>query len=200
MIWTARALRRSICLPAAAVTVLAGCGPQAPPHTPNEAERVQGAFARMSKDVAQKDGITPTKLAAKRAGATLFPDGTKATLWVTGSTSSQVRSRCFYVDVTLNRSAATAGQSGCGQPTNVVALTRVGAIVIGDVGSWPARTARLFGAGNTVDFPVTNGYFLVSGDLSAGSDKTFRIALLNEAGVSLGTVTGLQAPGSHTLR
>ena len=198
--WTTPKIRFSSLVIAGTVATLAGCSNQAGPTITTETDRVQQAFQRMSVDVAQKDGVTSVKLTPVRAGGASFPDGTTASLWVTGPTPSGIHSRCFYVDITVNGSISTFGHSGCGGPGRNVSLSRDGSIVIGDVETWPARTVQLSVNGITAQPPVTSGYFIVPGELSINPNAKFTIELMDGVGKSLGTVTDLLASGSATPR
>ena len=183
---------------AVAVATLAGCSNQPAPTITTETDRVQQAFHRMSVDVAQKDGVTSVELTPVRAGGASFPDGTTASLWVTGPTPTGIHSRCFYVDITVTGSLSTFGRSGCGGPGKNVSLSRDGSIVIGDIETWPAQTVQVSANGITAQPPVTSGYFIVPSELSTNPKAKFTIELMDGVGKSLGTVTDLLASASAT--
>ena len=215
MQWTTGRILRSSLLVAIAAATLAGCFTQPAPKITTEAERVQQAFSDLSLGVARKDSVADVQLTPVHVGVVSFADGTKASLWVSGPTPTGVRSRCFYVDTTKLGSAATFGQSACGGPTKMVSLNRFGAIVIGDVGTWPVPYVYLASDGLQTEIPltsiknqaiagqvhyyelsVTSGYFLVPSELSADPKAKFSISLTNASQKSVGNLVGLMAPGS----
>lgn len=200
---------------AIAVAILAGCSNQPGPVLSTEAERVQQAFSDLSLGVARKDSVSSVQLTPVHVGVVSFADGTKASLWVTGPTPAGVRSHCFYVDVTKLGSPGSSGESACGGPTKMVTLNRFGPIVIGDVGTWPVpyvyiashglqteipttaiKNQAIAGQTHYYELPITSGYFLVPSELSADPKAMFLISLTNAAQKSVGTVSGLVAPGS----
>ena len=215
MQWTTGKILRSSLLAAITAATLAGCFTQPAPKITTEAERVQQAFSDLSLGVALKDSVASVQLIPVHVGVVSFADGTKAPLWVSGPTAVGIRSRRFYVDTTKFGSAATFGQSACGGPTKLVTLTRFGAIVIGDVGTWPVPYVYLASDGLQTELPttrirnqaiagqvhyyelsVTSGYFLIPSELSADPKAKFSIWLTNAAQKSVGNVGGLMAPGS----
>lgn len=169
----------------------------------NEATRVQQGFDHISVAVAHKAGITSLELAPVYAGIASYPDGTKASLWVSNPAPLGIRSGCFYFDITT-RGLASGGQSNtlCGEPGSDISLERtgIGAGVVGFVGLWPAHTVSVTAAGIISKLPVTFGYFIVPGSQSVDPAAKFAIALMSKDGVLLGTVTGLKAPGRATLK
>lgn len=167
----------------------------------NEATRVQQAFDHISLAVAQKVGVTSLELTPVHAGTASFPDGTKASLWVSNPAPLGIRSGCFYFDITT-RGSASGGQSDsiCGEPGSDISLERtgIGTGIIGFVGLWPARTVSVTAAGITNKLPVTYGYFIISGSQSVDPTTKFAITLMSKDGVSLGTVSDLKASGRAT--
>lgn len=186
-----------------------------------EFKRVQHAFQQMSLAVAKSEEVVSLELAPVHAGTASYPDGTKASLWVTNPAPLGIRRGCFYIDEQRNSGvfeygasgygefacvipgkgwACTSGMGGgCVQPGKQVTLERQGSIVIGYVGLWPARTVSVTANGTTTKLPVTLGYFILPGSLSTDPATKFTITLMTKAGVSLGTVTDLKASGSATI-
>lgn len=177
-----------------------------------EFKRVQYAFQQMSLAVAKNEEVVSLELTPVRAGTASYPDGTKASLWVTNPAPLGIRAECFYVDeprtggtsgygkfacvLPAKGSACTTGLGGrCIQSGKSVTLDRNGPIVIGYVGLWPARTVSVTANGTTTKLPVTLGYFILPGSLSADPAAKFTITLMSKTGVSLGTVTDLKASG-----
>ncbi|HUX65603.1 MAG TPA: hypothetical protein VMV42_00515 [archaeon] len=186
-----------------------------------EFKRVQHAFQQMSLAVAKNEEVVSLELTPVHVGTASYPDGTKASLWVTNPAPLGIRSGCFYIDEQTKGGVSEYGASGygefaciapmkgwvcttgmgggCVQPGKQVTLERQGSIVIGYVGLWPARTVSVTANGIIRKLPVTLGYFILPGSLSIDPASKFTITLMNKAGVSLGVVTDLKAPGSATL-
>ncbi|HUX65798.1 MAG TPA: hypothetical protein VMV42_01500 [archaeon] len=186
-----------------------------------EFKRVQHAFQQMSLAVAKSEEVVSLELAPVHAGTASYPDGTKASLWVTNPAPLGIRRGCFYIDEQRKSGgfeygtsgygefacvipgkgwACTSGMGGgCVQPGKQVTLERQGSIVIGYVGLWPARTVSVRAHGTISKLPVTLGYFILPGSLSTDPATKFTITLMSKAGVSLGTVTDLNASGSATI-
>ena len=167
-----------------------------------EAARAQEAFQRMSMVVAHQDGVPPVELTPVRAGVALFPDGTKASLWVADAATIGIRSHCLYVDEPRKGGSSGYSESACGAPGRDVSLDRIGigSSVIGYTGLWPARTVFVTVNGVTTRLPVTFGYFILPGALSTDPKVKFTITLMSKTDNSLGTVSDLMAPGSATPR
>jgi len=185
-----------------------------------EFKRVQHAFQQMSLAIAKSQEVVSLELTPVHAGTASYPDGTKASLWVTNPAPLGVRRGCFYIDEQRKSGVFEYGASGysefacvipgkgwvctsgmgggCVQPGKQVTLERQGSIVIGYVGLWPARTVSVTANGTTTTVPVTFGYFILPGSLSADPASKFAITLMSKAGISLGTVTDLKASGSAT--
>ena len=166
-----------------------------------EFKRVQHAFQQMSLSVAKSEEVVSLELAPVHAGTASYPDGTKASLWVTNPAPLGIRKGCFYIDKQRKSGVFYYGASGYGEfacviPGKQVTLERQGSIVIGYIGVWPARTVSVTANGTVSKLPVTLGYFILPGSLSADPAAKFTITLMSKAGVSLGTVTDLKASGS----
>jgi hypothetical protein len=185
---------------ASVVAALTSCSVSvSSPPTSTEADRVAQTFAKMSVDVAHKDGFTSVWSTPKLAGRTSLPDGQKVSLWVAGDVSKGVPTRGYYLDFIRNKPKGTSGMSSWGQETQKVSLeSGMPPIVVGDVGSWPAKTVRVFVGGSSVDLRVIEDFFLVPGDRTADISKRFTITLLDATGTPLGTVSDLLASGSGT--
>lgn len=187
------------------------------PMASTESKRVQQAFYQMSLAVAKNEEVASLELTPVHAGTASYPDGTKASLWVTNPAPLGIRAGCFYVDeqrrggafgysesaciAPMKGWACTTGMGGgCVQPGKSVILDRNGPIVIGYVGLWPARTVSVTANGTTTKLPVALGYFILPGSLSIDPASKFTITLMSKAGVSLGAVTDLKASGSATIK
>jgi hypothetical protein len=187
------------------------------PMSSTESKRVRQAFHQMSLVVAKNEEVVSLELTPVHVGTASYPDGTKASLWVTNPAPLGVRLGCFYVDelrkgrasgysesscvIPAKGWACTSGLGGgCVQPGKSVTLDRNGPMVIGYVGLWPAQTVSVTANGSTTKLPVTLGYFIVPGSLSVDPAEKFTITLMSRAGVSLGTVTDLHASGSAALK
>jgi len=185
------------------------------PMSSTETKRVQQAFHQMSLVVAKQEEVVSLELIPVHAGNAFYPDGTKASLWVTNPAPLGIRTLCFYVDEPRKGGASgyfdsacvipgkgwacTTGMGGgCVQPGKMVTLDRNVSIVIGYVGLWPARDVLVTFNGITDKLPVTLGYFIIPGALSVNPAAKFTIALMSKTGLSLGTVTDLKASGSAT--
>ena len=164
----------------------------------DEATRVQKAFQRMSIVVAHQDGVPPVELTPVRAGVASFPDGTKASLWVTDAATIGIRSHCLYVDETLKAGFSGYSESACGVPGIEVTLERQGSLVTGYIGLTPADAVLVTVNGLPTRILVTFGYFILPGALSTDPYAKFTITLMSKTGQSLGTVNDLMAPGSAT--
>jgi hypothetical protein len=164
------------------------------PPTSGVADRVAQAFDKISVDVSHKDGFTSVWSAPKLAVGTSLSTDQKVTLWVASKVSKGLVTRGYYVDVTSNKS--TAGMSLWSRPTLQVSLYRMESVVVGDVGSWPAKTVRVLGGGSSVNLPVNEGYFLVPTNRTSNISQKFTVILLNKTGGPIGTVSDLSAPGS----
>jgi hypothetical protein len=169
------------------------------PPTSGEADRVAKAFAKISADAKQKDGVAPTWSIPKLAAKTSLPDREKATLWVASEESKGILTRGYYLDIVRNKPKRASGMSLWGRPTQQVSLDRsMPPIVIGNVGSWPAKTVRVIVGGTSIDLPVSGGYFLIPSERTTNISQKFTITLLNKTGAPIGTVSDLSAPGSGT--
>ena len=170
------------------------------PMGTSEKTRVEHAFHLMSIAVAQKEGVPSLELSPVRAGVASYPDGTKASLWVSDPMPLGTRPLCYYVDENIAGGASGYSDSACGVPGTDVILERQGAIVIGYIGLTPARTIFVTVNGSTTKLPITLGYFILPGALSTDPNAKFTITLMSKTGDSLGTVRDLMAPGSATPR
>ena len=74
-------------------------------------------------------------------------------------------------------------------------LNRDGQVLFGSVGSWPAIRVALAGGDVDVMVDVVNGHFLAPPSL-AGEATAFRLTLLDARDIAIGTIEGLNAPGS----
>ena len=162
-----------------------------------EFKRVQYAFRQMSLAVAKNEEVVSLELAPVHVGIASYPDGTKASLWVTNPAPLGIRRGCFYIDEQRKSGVFEYGASGYGEfacviPGKQVTLDRQGSIVIGYVGLWPARTVSVTANGTSTKLPVTLGYFILPGSLSVDPASKFTITLMSKGGVSLGTVTDLK--------
>jgi hypothetical protein len=120
-------------------------------------------------------------------------------MWVSGNVSQMLTSHGYYLDFTSNKSKGTSGMSSWGSITaQEVSLDRaMGSVVLGIVGhGWGVRSVRVLVHGSSVDLPVTEGYFLVPGDLTADISEKFTITLLDDWGKPFGAVNDLLASGT----
>jgi hypothetical protein len=196
--WIPTITRRSVYFLVAAVTLamLSSCSKPVPIATTTEAERVAAAFDVLSKGAQLKDGLPPMKLNPKLAARSLLPDGAKVALWVASAPARPALSRCFYLDFSSSKSKSTTGTSSCGGPTEQISLNRLGSLVIGDIGSWPATRVLVAIPGSFVDLPVTESYFLVPSSLAGNPSDNFRVTLLDAIRDPFAVVDNLSAPGS----
>lgn len=192
---TGRKLLLASLVIALAFATLIGRSNRPAPIISTESERVQDVFQRLSIDVAKKDSVTSVKLIPVAVGVESFPDGTRASVWATGPMPSNIRSHCFYVDVTKKGSASTFGDSACGEPTKKVSLNRIGSVVVGDIGTLPAVTVFVTVGDQSVQVPVTSGYFVVPAFLSSDEKANFTISFTETGGPTC-KVTNIQASGS----
>lgn len=170
------------------------------PANANNGGMVQSAFQNMSVTVAKKEGVVSLELIAVHVGNASYPDGTKASLWVTNPDPLGIRSQCFYIDMPAKGGGSGQMDTACGVPGTDVSLERAGtgSSVIGFIGLWPAPTVSVTANGTTIQLPVTLGYFILPGSLSVNPAEKFTIKLMSNAGLVLGTVTDLKASGSAT--
>ena len=183
-------------LVAVVVATLSSCSKSVPIGTTTEAERVTSAFDVLAKGAQLKDGLAPMKLTPKLASRSLLPNGVRGALWVAAEPTRPALNHCFYLEFTSSKSSGTTSTSSCGGPTESISLNRIGLVVIGDVGSWPATRVLIAIPGSSVDLPVTKGYFLVPSTLTTNQSQTFKITLLDAVRSPFAVVRNLSATGS----
>lgn len=164
------------------------------PMASTETKRVQRAFHQMA-DKVSKNETTPTPwLTPVSAGEAVYPDGSKASLWVPKPSILGNRANCFYVDKPTKNGATGFFYFGCTPAKVPVILARQGSVVVGFVSMPRATYAKVSTSHLTEVMPVTNGYFLLPAALSLDPSAKFTITF-TEPGQATCTVKDLVAPG-----
>jgi hypothetical protein len=176
---------------AVVVATLSSCSKSVPISTTTEAERVTSAFDVLAQGAQLKDGRAPMKLTPKLASRSLFPNGVNVALWVAGEPTRPALDHCFYLEFTSIKSSGTTSTSSCGGPTESISLNRIGSVVIGDVGSWPATRVLIAIPGSSIDLPVTKGYFLVPSALAVNSSEKIEVTLFDQWGKPFGVANNI---------
>jgi hypothetical protein len=176
--------------------MVTGCGSTGQPEQ-SQADRVNAAFDRDAGAIRQKEGLPSAPSAHLLAGTTQLADGTRVSLWVSDpEASAGVRSRCFYLDMETGTGAG--GFGSCSMPSNELTISRNGEVVIGSVGTWPAKSVHVKTSAGAAQGAVTGGYFLVPATLVGTANTPFTVTLLDAEERPIGVVRDLTPPGSAT--
>jgi hypothetical protein len=185
---------------ACVVVALASCSVSTSASSPTttQAQRVAHAFAKMSVDVAKKDGFTSAWSTPKLADRTSLPDGEKVSLWVTSDVTKGLPTFGYYIDMIRNKPKGASGISSWGQVSEGVFLeSGMPPVVVGNVGFSSAVGVRVSVDGRSANLPVTQGYFLVPWRLTTNTSAKFTITLLDQWGKPFGTVSDLSLVGGR---
>lgn len=162
--------------------------------TAMESKRVQRAFQQMTASISKKEGVSTPWLTPVRAGVATFPDGSKASLWVPKPSPKGDRSNCFYVDQTKKNTSYGFIYFECNPPKAAVLLQRQHAVVVGFLSDPKANFVTVTSDHSTARVPVTFGYFIVPGSISAFPLAKFTITYA-DPGQATCKVSDLGAPG-----
>jgi hypothetical protein len=160
-----------------------------------ESGRVQHAFKGIFASVSKKEAAPLPWITPVRAGTMSYTDGSKASLWVPKPSPQGNRSNCFYVDVPRKDGASGFSDSSCTVQKSPVILERQGSIVVGFVSMESATQASVSVRDITFKVPITHGYFLLPGALSADSNAKFTVTFSDPTGWTCAG-TEILAPGS----
>ena len=162
-----------------------------------ESGRVQNAFKGIFVTISKKEAVPLSWITPAHAGTVSYSDGSETSLWVPRPSPQGNRSNCFYVDEPRKGGASGFSESSCLVQKSPVILERQGSIVVGFVSMKSATQASVSVRDFTFKVPITYGYFLVPGALSADPNAKFTVTFSDPTGWTC-QGTEVLAPGSST--
>lgn len=165
------------------------------PNASTESKRVHHAFKQITDNISKQEGAPTPWLTPVRVGDAKYSDGSKASLWVPKPSPQGDRSNCFYVDQIKKNSSYGYIYFECNSSKAAVVLQRQHAVVVGFLSDAKANFVTVSADGIKATVPVTYGYFIVPGAISAFPLAKFTITYtdLHQATCE---VVDLGAPGS----